>query len=65
MEGTYAESVLEGHAADGQRLEELGNGLAAGLRARCCAGWGGLRRGEVGDARSGLDIDIGVMHFVV
>jgi hypothetical protein len=44
---TYTQAVLESHSSDGERLEELGNGLSARLRIASCACRGALGRGEV------------------
>lgn len=55
---TYANAVLECEAAHGERLEELGNGRAVGLRIGGGPSGGGLRRREVGDALCGLVFDV-------
>lgn len=61
---TYPQAILECLASDGQRLEELGNGLAACLGVPRRAGWGTLGRREVGDALGRMDGDIGPSHCV-
>ena len=63
--GTYTNTVLKGHAPDGQRLEQLGNGLAIRLRAGSRTGSRFLGRGEVGDSLCGLVVDVGERHGVV
>ena len=55
---TYTKAVLESYTANGKGLEELGDRLAAGLGIRSGSSWGTLRRGEVGETRRGLDVDI-------
>lgn len=55
---TYANAILEGHASDSQRLEKFGDGLPIGLGVSCRTGRGLLSRGEIGDALSGLDINV-------
>ncbi|RAH47825.1 uncharacterized protein BO95DRAFT_358067 [Aspergillus brunneoviolaceus CBS 621.78] len=59
---TYTEAVLESKTADGQRLIELGDRLAASLRIGCRTCGRILSGGEVGDARSGRDINVGDRH---
>lgn len=49
---------MEGQTPDGQRLEELGNGSAAGLRVARCARGGGLRWSVEGDPFGRFDGDI-------
>ena len=44
---TYTQAVLESLASNGQGLEQLGDGLAAGLRVACRAGRRALRGREV------------------
>lgn len=43
------DAVLEGHAAEGEGLEEFGDGLAIWLGIGGCPGWWDLSWGEVGD----------------
>jgi hypothetical protein len=59
---TYPKTVLESQASNGQRLEQLRNGLAAGLRVARRTSWRALRRCEVGDALSGGNGDVGPSH---
>lgn len=59
---TYPETVLERLASDGQGLEELWNGLAAGLGVARRARGLTLSRREVGDTLGGFDWDIGPRH---
>lgn len=51
MEGiggiAYTKAIVESHSSDGDRLEQLGNGLSARLRVASCACRGTLGRGEV------------------
>lgn len=56
--GSYTEAVLEVHAADREGLEELGYWLAVGLGAGGCSRRRVLGRGEVGEARCGLNVDV-------
>ena len=44
---TYTQAVLESLASNGQGLEQLGDGLAAGLRVACGAGRRALRGREI------------------
>ncbi|EAU32853.1 conserved hypothetical protein [Aspergillus terreus NIH2624] len=64
-EGGKAQAVLKGDAADGQRLIELGDGLAAGLWVGGSAGRRRLRGREVGDALCGGDLDVREVHIGV
>lgn len=57
--GTYTKAVLEGDAADGERVEELRDRLAAGLRVGGGTGGGVLGGSEVGDALSRVVDEIG------
>lgn len=63
--GTYTNTVLKGHAPDGQRLEQLGDGLAVGLRVGRRTSCRFLGRGEVGNSLCGLVVDVGEGHGVV
>lgn len=61
---TYAQAIVECLASDGQRPEELGNGLAACLRIARSSSWRTLSRSEVGDTLGGGDGDVGPSHGV-
>lgn len=54
----YADAVLEGKAADRERLEELRRGRSVRLWVGCCSGRGDLGWCEVGDALGGLVLDV-------
>jgi hypothetical protein len=55
---TYTKTVLELHTADAEGLEELGDWLPAQLGISSSSCWGILRRGEIGETRRGLVVDI-------
>lgn len=60
--GTYANAIREGHTPDSQRLKELRDRLAIGLGVCRCTGRGILSWSEIGDAFSGLDINVKERH---
>lgn len=52
------DAVLEGHPADLEGLEELGNGGIVGLRVEGSSRRGFLGGGEVGDLNSCMSVDV-------